>query len=135
MRAAFLNATLKRSPEPTSTGPLSAYVGERLAEHGVDVEHVRLADHVIEPGAVSEAVTEADEWPALRERVLAADIVVFATPTWVGQPSSIVKRVIERMDAMLSETDERGVPVTFNKVAGVVVVGNEDGAQHCVTEI
>src|SRR3954463_15583945 len=122
MRAVCLNCTLKRSPEPSNTESLAEVVLAALREEGVQTDVVRLADHVIEPGVVSEAVTEADEWPALRERVLAADIVVFATPTWVGQPSSLVKRVIERMDAMLSETDERGVPVTFNKVAGVVVV-------------
>lgn len=135
MQAVLLNATLKRSPEPSSTSDLNAYVGEQLASHGVLVEHIRLADHVIEPGVVSEAVSDADEWPALRERILAADIIVFGTPTWIGQPSSIVKRALERMDAMLSETDADGVPVLFNKVAGVVVVGNEDGAHHCVTEI
>ena len=89
MRALLLNATLKPSPEPSSTGALAGYVGEQLGKLGVEVEHVRLADHVIEPGVVSEAVREGDEWPALHERVLAADIVVFGTPTWLGQPSSI----------------------------------------------
>ena len=65
MQALFLNATLKRSPEPSSTGALSEYVAGRLAEHDVEVEHVRLADHVIEPGVVSEAVRDGDEWPVL----------------------------------------------------------------------
>ncbi len=135
MQALFLNATLKRSPEPSSTGALSEYVGGRLAEHDVEVEHVRLADHVIEPGVVSEAVRAGDEWPALHERVLAADIVVFATPTWLGQPSSIVKRALERLDALLSETSDDGTPVAYNKVAGFIVVGNEDGAHHCIAEM
>lgn len=135
MHALFLNATLKRSPAPSSTHDLNAYVSRQLAQFGVQVEHVRLADHVIEPGVVSEAITDDDEWPAIREKVLASDIVVFGTPTWIGQPSSVVKKVLERMDAMLSETDDDGVPVLYNRVAGVVVVGNEDGAHHCVTEI
>lgn len=135
MRAIFLNATLKRSPEPSSTVELSAFVGERLAEHDVEVEHVRLVDHVIEPGVVSEAVTGNDEWPALRERVAAADIVVFATATWLGQPTSVIKRALERMDAMLAETSPDGTPLAWNKVAGFIVVGNEDGAHHCIAEM
>ena len=135
MKALFLNATLKRSPEESSTGALSAFVADRLAAHDVRSTHVRLADHVIEPGVVSDAVTAQDEWPAIREQVLEADIVVFATPTWLGQPSSVLKRALERMDALISETDEDGVPVCFNKVAGAIVVGNEDGAHHCIAEI
>ena len=135
MKALFLNATLKRSPDPSSTGALNEYVGEQLASHDVEVEHVRLADHVIEPGVVSEAVTDADEWPALHDRILAADIVVFGTPTWLGQPSSIIKRVLERLDALLSETSDDGTPAAYNKVAGFIVVGNEDGAHHCIAEM
>jgi multimeric flavodoxin WrbA len=135
MRALFLNATLKRSPEPSSTGALNDHVAGRLAEQDVDVDHVRLADHTIEPGVVSEAVRDGDEWPAIRERVLAADIVVFGTPTWLGQPSSLIKRALERMDALLSETGGDGTPVAFNKVAGFIVVGNEDGAHHCIAEM
>jgi len=88
MRALMLNASLKPSPEPSSAGALSEYVGGRLAALGAEVEHVRLADHVIEPGVVSEAVREGDGWPALHARVLAADIVVFGTPTWVSRRAS-----------------------------------------------
>jgi multimeric flavodoxin WrbA len=135
MLVLLLNATLKRSPEPSSTGALLDYAAGRLREHGVDVEEIRLADHTIEPGVISEAVRDGDEWPAVHARVLAADIVVFGTPTWLGQPSSVIKRALERMDAMLAETDADGTPVAFNKVAGFVVVGNEDGAHHCISEM
>ena len=77
MRALLLNATLKRSPEPSSTGALLDYAGEGgLREHGVEVEQVRLAGHVIQPGVVSESVRDGDEWPAIHARALAADIVV-----------------------------------------------------------
>ena len=92
MKALFLNATLKRSPAPSSTGALNEYVAEQLAKHDVEVEHVRLADHVIEPGVVSEAVTDGDEWPALRERIVAADIVVFAT-------ADVARAAVERHQA------------------------------------
>jgi multimeric flavodoxin WrbA len=90
---------------------------------------------VIEPGVVSEAVTAADEWPTIRAKVVDADVVVFGTPTWLGQPSSVIKRALERLDALLSETSDDGTPVAFNKVAGFVVTGNEDGAHHCIAEM
>jgi multimeric flavodoxin WrbA len=135
MKALTLNCTLKRSPEESNTGSLAGVVEEALRGHGVETDQIRLADHVVEPGVVSEAVTEADEWPAIRERILAADILIVATPTWLGQPSSVAKRALERMDAMLSETRDDGTPVAYNRVAGVVVTGNEDGAHHVIAEV
>jgi multimeric flavodoxin WrbA len=136
MRAICLNCTLKRSPQESSGGSLSEVVMSALREEGVQTDAIRLADHQIDPGVVSEAVSDGDEWPALRERILAAEILVVATPTWLGQPSSVSKRALERMDAFLSETyDDGATPIAFNRVAGVVVVGNEDGAHHCISEI
>lgn len=136
MRAICLNGTLKRSPQESSAGSLADVVMAALREEGVQTDAIRLADHTIEPGVVSEAVTAVDEWPALRERIVAAEILVVATPTWFGQPSSVCKRALERMDGFLSETRGDGAtPIAFNRVAGVVVVGNEDGAHHCISEI
>jgi multimeric flavodoxin WrbA len=136
VKAICLNCTLKRSPEPSSAASLSEVVTSALRDAGVETDEIRLADHQIDPGVVSEAVSEGDEWPQIRERILAADILVVATPTWLGQPSSIAKRALERMDAFLSETgDDDATPVAYNRVAGVVVVGNEDGAHHCISEI
>jgi multimeric flavodoxin WrbA len=73
---------------------------------------------------------EGDEWPAIREKLLAADILVFATPTWVGHMTSVAQGVLERLDGELSETDDSGRPLISGKVAVVAVVGNEDGAHH-----
>ncbi len=102
MKAFALNCTLKRSPDESNTAALAQVMLDALAVRGVETEMVRVADRVVEPGVVSEAVTGADEWPALRAKVVAGDILIVATPTWLGQPSSIAKRVLERMDAMLS---------------------------------
>jgi multimeric flavodoxin WrbA len=136
VKAICLNCTLKRSPAASSSASLSDVVMSALRRAGVETDTIRLVDHTIEPGVVSEAVTEADEWPAIRERILTAEILVVATPTWLGQPSSVSKRALERMDAFLSETyDDDVTPIAFNRVAGVVVVGNEDGAHHCISEI
>ena len=135
MRAIVLNGTLKPSPAESSTEALAAVVLEALGEHGVEGRQIRLVDHHVAPGVETEAQSPDDGWPAIHEQLLAADIVILAAPTWLGQPSSVVKRALERMDAMLSETDDDGVPVAYNKVAGFVVVGNEDGAHHVIAEL
>src|SRR5689334_23587018 len=134
MRAVILNCTLKKSPEPSNTDRLAEVVAARLRELSVAVHTVRVVDHTIPPGVATD-VGEGDEWPALHDDLLDADILIIATPTWLGHPSSIAQRVLERMDAMLSETDDTGRPVAYNRVAGVVVTGNEDGAHHVISEV
>ena len=129
LKALAISCTLKASPADSSTDLLAAQVLDALAEHGVTGELVRAADNVISPGVEADMGGD-DEWPALRAKVLAADILVFATPTWMGQHSSIAQRVLERLDAELSETDAEGRPHLFDKVAIAAVVGNEDGAHH-----
>jgi len=135
MRALALNATLKPSPEPSSTEALARVVLDALEAQSVECELVRLVDLDIAPGVVSGALRDGDEWPSVYRKILAADILVMATPTWFGRPSSVISRALERMDALLSETDAAGVPVAYNKVAGFVVTGNEDGAHNCIAEM
>jgi multimeric flavodoxin WrbA len=134
MRALIINCTLKPSPAPSNTEALARVVAEALEKGGVAVDWVRAVDHDIKPGVESD-MGAGDAWPAIRAKVLAAEILVIATPTWVGKPSSVAQRVIERMDAMISETDDQGRPVAYNRVAGVVNTGNEDGAHHVIGEI
>jgi len=134
MRALFLNCTLKPSPQESNTERLAGVVAAALESEGVDVSTIRVVDHDVRPGVTSDE-GDGDEWPAIHDRILDADILVLATPTWIGQPSSVAKRVLERMDAMLSETHDDGVPVAYNRVAGFVVTGNEDGAHHVIAEL
>jgi multimeric flavodoxin WrbA len=135
MRALVINCTLKRSPEPSNTEALAAVVVDQLRKEGVTVDVVRAVDLDIEPGVTTEAVREGDAWPGVHDKLLESQILVMASPTWLGHPSSVAQRVLERMDAMLSETDDEGRPVACNRVAGVVVTGNEDGAHHVISEI
>lgn len=135
LRALALNGTLKPSPDPSNTEALTEVVLDALRERTVECEIVRLADLTIAPGVVSEAVRPGDQWPEVHAKVVAADIVIFATPTWFGQPSSEIKRAFERLNAMLSETDDEGVPLAYNEVAGFVVTGKEDGAHHCISQM
>jgi multimeric flavodoxin WrbA len=130
LKAIALNCTLKSGTEQSSTDKLLGEVLDELKAHDVDGEIVRVADHAIKPGFTSEE-GDGDEWPALRAKITAADILVLGTPIWMGQPSSICKRVLERLDAFLSETDDNKRMPSFGKVAVAAVVGNEDGAHHC----
>jgi multimeric flavodoxin WrbA len=134
MRALLLNCTLKPSPAESNTEALARVVMDALASDGIETESVRVVDHDVRPGVESD-MGDGDEWPAVRSKLLAAEILVFASPTWLGRPSSVAQRVLERMDAMLAETDDSGRPVAYNRVAGVVVTGNEDGAHHVISEI
>ncbi|HXD61340.1 MAG TPA: NAD(P)H-dependent oxidoreductase [Lacisediminihabitans sp.] len=131
LTAIALVCTLSPSPTPSSTELIANQVLDALATHGVTGSSVRVVDHHVTPG-VSKDMGEGDGWPAIRKQVLAADILVFATPTWMGHMSSVAQGVLERLDAELSETDDRGRPILFDKVAVAAIVGNEDGA-HQIT--
>ena len=102
-----------------------------LGKHGVTGEIVRVVDHAVKPGILAD-MGDGDAWPGIRERVHAADILVVATPTWMGNMSSVRQRVLERLNAELSETDDEGRPGMFGKLALAAVVVNEDGA-HAIT--
>jgi multimeric flavodoxin WrbA len=134
LRALVLGCSLKPSPASSSSELLGREVLTALADHDVDGEIVRIADHGVRFG-VSTDEGDGDGWPAIREKLLAAQILVIATPIWMGQPSSVCKMVLERLDAELSETDDQGRPLTYGKVAAVAVVGNEDGAHHVTAEV
>lgn len=131
MRALVLNCTLKPSPETSSTEALARVVMAELEKGGAETELVRLVDLNVKPGVEAD-MGDGDDWPEVREKILSADILVFATPIWLGQASSVCMRALERMDAFFAETDDDGRPTLFGKVGGIVITGNEDGAHHIV---
>jgi multimeric flavodoxin WrbA len=133
MKALIINCTLKPSPGTSNTEALAAVVADKLRAEAVEVIEVRAVDKEIKPGVETD-MGEGDEWPPIHDALLAADILVIATPTWLGRPASVTQRVLERMDAMISETDDAERPVAYGKVAGVVVTGNEDGAHQVISE-
>lgn len=135
LKAIAFNGTLKSSGgDPSSTDRLLGLIADGLEKHRVDTEIIRLADHNILPGVTSDE-GEGDAWPAIREKVLAADILIVGTPIWMGQTSSVTKRALERMDAFLSETGDQGRMVSYGRVAAVAVVGNEDGAHNVSADV
>lgn len=134
LRALVLCCSLRKSPSESSSELLGLRVLEALRGHAVDGDLVRVVDQPVAFG-VSTDEGDGDAWPEIRRQVLAADILVLATPIWMGQPSSVCKMVLERLDAELSEKDDQGRMLTSGKVAAVAVVGNEDGAHHVSAEV
>jgi multimeric flavodoxin WrbA len=138
LRALFVNCTLKRSPERSNTQGLIDLSAEIMRANGVAVDELRAVDHEIATGVwpdMTEHGWDTDEWPALQERVLDADILVLATPIWLGEKSSLCTRVIERLYGNSSVLNDAGQYAYYGKVGGCLVTGNEDGVKHCAMNV
>jgi len=127
LKALGLNCTLKASPETSHTEALMERVMGLMADHGAETEIIRPVDYAIKFG-VSSDEGDGDEWPQVLEKVLAADILLMGMSIWFGVRSSVCQMVIERLDGTYNDTNDQGQYPLYNKVAGVVVTGNEDGA-------
>jgi multimeric flavodoxin WrbA len=137
LKAIFLLGTLKHTRsgrEFSHTDTLCELVVEDLRPYNVACEIVRLVDFNIKPGVKSN-MGKGDQWPGILKKVLAADIIVFATPVWWGIQSSLMQRVIERLDELHEEILETGKSRLANKVGGIVITGGEDGEQHITGNI
>jgi multimeric flavodoxin WrbA len=134
LTALVLSCTLKPSPAESSADLLGRQVLDALAEHDVTGELVRVVDRGVRFGVTTDE-GDGDGWPGIRDKMLAADILVVSTPIWMGQPSAVCKMALERLDAELGESDDEGRMLTYGKVAVVAVVGNEDGAHHVSAEV
>lgn len=134
LTAVCLVCTLKPSPQESSAELLGSQLMDALEAEGVRGTTIRVVDHDVKPGVEAD-MGDGDEWPEIRKQVLAADILVMATPTWMGHMTSVAQRVLERLDAELSEKDDLGRPNMFDKVAVAAIVGNEDGAHQITAEL
>jgi multimeric flavodoxin WrbA len=132
LQAVLLNCTLKKSPAVSNTQALMDIVIGHLEDLDVECEVIRPADYNIPFGVVSD-MGDGDEWPQILDRILAADILIVGTSIWFGVRNSVCQMVIERLDGTYESTNEAGQYPMYNKVAGVVVTGNEDGA-HAAAE-
>lgn len=130
LRAVALNCTLKPSPAPSSTDLMVRLLADALAEHEVETEVIRVVDHHVAEGVTSDE-GDGDGWPPIRRKILDAQILLLATPIWLGNPSSVCRKVLERLDAFLGEEDDQGRIVAYDRVGICATVGNEDGA-HAV---
>lgn len=123
-----LNASLKHETELSNTGELASLVLDEIrALAPINIDIVRLSDAILPVGLGFREATE-DDWPSLVTKIKAADIVLFCTPIWWGGRSSLMQRVIERLDAIDEEYSASGRSAIKGKVAGIVITGSEDGA-------
>ena len=113
---------------------LARILGSELGSRGVESEYIRTVEHSILPGVTSDE-GNGDGWPPLRRKILSAEILVLASPTWVGRMSSEAQRVLERLNGLFREEDEQGRPPAYNHVAGFLATGNSDGAKHVIGEM
>jgi multimeric flavodoxin WrbA len=139
LRAVFINCTLKRSPETSNTQGLMDSSIALMREHGVAVETIRFVDHDVATGVypdMREYGWQFDAWPEeIWPKVEDADILVIGGPIWLGDNSSVTKRLIERLYAMGGEKNAKGQYVFYGKVGGAIITGNEDGIKHCAMDI
>jgi multimeric flavodoxin WrbA len=134
MKALILNCTLKPSPAVSNTEALAKEVIKELEKLGAETKMIRIADHQVITGIKSD-MGKGDGWPVILKELLASEILIIATPTWMGTLSSMAMRVLERLNGLYTATDDKARPVTYNKVAGFIVTGEEDGARHVVAEV
>ena len=133
MKALILVATLKKEGL-SNTQTLSEFLATKMRSEKIDVEMVRLAERSIPPGTYSN-MDDGDQWPQILESVLAADIVIFATPIWWNNMSSLMQRVVERLDELhdrVMNGDPSGLEA---KAAGIVITGDSDGAQSVIASL
>jgi multimeric flavodoxin WrbA len=138
LSAIYVNCTLEKSPRESHTDKLIEVSKGIMERENVSVEKIRFVDHDVPPGSypdMTEYGWETDEWPELFKKILAADILIIGTPIWLGEKSSVAKKLIERLDAMSSKTNEKGQYIFYGRAGGCIITGNEDGAKHCAMGI
>lgn len=138
LKAVLFNCTLKRDANASHTGILLSAVGDIMRKNGVVVVDIHPASQQIANGVypdMTEHGWDRDDWPAIWEKVQAADIVILGTPIWLGEESSICRVVIERLYGMSGLLNDNGQSIFYGKVGGAVMTGNEDGVKHCAMTI
>src|SRR6188474_836252 len=138
LRALFVNCTLKRSPEVSNTQGLADISMEIMRRQGVTVDVVRAVDHDSATGVwpdMTEHGWERDEWPAIFEQVMAADILVLGMSIWLGEKSSVATQVVERLYGNSHLLNDAGQYAYYGRVGGCLVTGNEDGVKHCAMNV
>jgi len=134
----YVNCTLKKSPENSHTASLMEVSKSIMRREKVKIDEIRLIDHQVASGIypdMTEYGWKADEWPSLFKRIIEADILIVGTPIWLGEKSSETQKLIERLYAMSSKTNQKGQYIFYGKVAGCIITGNEDGVKHCAMGI
>ena len=134
LKAIYINCTLKKAPQKSHTHGLMKVSQAIMEKEGVSVDYLRLVEYDIPVGVypdMTEHGAEKDDWPAIYEKVMAADILIIGTPIWLGEKSSIASKLIERLYGMSGFQNDKGQYIYYGKVGGCIITGNEDGVKHC----
>ena len=138
LSAVFMNCTLKKSPELSHTEGLIALSVAIMEANGVSTEVIRPVDYNIATGVypdMTEHGWDADDWPPLFEKVMAADILVLGSSIWLGEKTSVCTQLIERLYGNSGQLNKDGQYAYYGRVGGCLITGNEDGAKHCAMNI
>lgn len=138
LKVMYINCTLKKSPQESHTNTLMEVSKAIMTKENVKIDEIRLIDHQVASGVypnMTEYGWDVDEWPEITKRVLDADILIVGTPIWLGEKSSEAQKLIERLYALSSLTNDKGQYIFYGKVGGCIVTGNEDGIKHCAMGI
>jgi multimeric flavodoxin WrbA len=137
LKALFINCSIKKDKTKSHTQLLVDKVANIMQSEGVAVQNVYVLDHAIAFGMIKDGKEEGqkDEWPEIQQRIMDADILVIATPIWLGVKSSVATLVIERMYAYSGDTNSKGQYLYYGKTGGCIITGNEDGIKHCSMDI
>jgi multimeric flavodoxin WrbA len=133
LRCIYVNCTLKKSPQKSHTANLIEVSRQIMLKENVQVDEIRFVDHNVAHGVypdMKEHGWEKDEWPEIFKKIMHADILVLATPIWLGEKSSIAQKLIERLYGMSGQKNDKGQYVYYGKVGGTIITGNEDGIKH-----
>lgn len=133
LKALILNCSLKKSDEQSNTDALIEGFTNVFDSKQINSEIIRVADYEVAYG-IADDMGDGDEWPKILEKIKQTDILILATPVWLGEKSSISKKVLERLNGC-TDTNDKGQPIFYNKVAGSVVTGNEDGAKNAAGDL
>jgi len=138
LKAVLINCTLKKSPQLSHTEGLLKMSQTIMEANGIKTEIIRAVDHQIALGVypdMTEHGWERDDWPAIQEKVMEANILIIGTPIWLGEKSSVANMVIERLYGFSAKLNDKGQYAYYGKAGGCLVTGNEDGIKHCAMNI
>lgn len=138
LKAMFVNCTLTKSPGKSHTELLMQASMDIMKKQGVAVDYIRSVDHDIAQGVypdMRDKGWDKDEWPELFKKIIQADILVLAGPIWLGDNSSEMKKVIERLYAQSGELNDKNQSNYYGRVGGCLITGNEDGIKHCAMNV
>lgn len=137
LKALFINCSIKKDKTKSHTQLLIDKVAHIMSSEGVSVEQIYALDHTIAFGMIEDGASEglADDWLAIQEKIVDADILVIGSPIWLGVKSSVATLVVERMYAYSGRHNDKGQYLYYGKAAGCVITGNEDGIKHCAMDI